>query len=180
MLKNTHSSYGTVQVYLHWLSALAVFGLFALGFWMVDLNYYSSWYKTAPHIHKSIGLLLLFATLFRIVWKLSQPKVEALSNNKLEALAGHVAHIALYALLLVVMTSGYLISTADGRGIDIFNWVTIPSLGELFADQEDIAGIVHEYAAYTIIALALLHALAALKHHFINKDQTLTRMTKFH
>jgi cytochrome b561 len=118
--------------------------------------------------------------LFRIVWKLSQHKVEALSNNNLEALAGHVVHIALYALLLVVMTSGYLILTADGRGIDIFNWVMIPSLGELFADQEDIAGIVHEYAAYTIIALALLHALAALKHHFINKDQTLTRMTKFH
>lgn len=178
MYKNTSNNYGLIAILFHWLSALAIFGLFGLGFWMVDLDYYSEWYRTGPHIHKSVGLLLLFVTLLRLVWKFFNPKPLALTDNKLEAKAGSIAHLTLYALMLIIMISGYLISTADGRGIEVFTWFTIPSAGELFADQEDVSGLIHEYAAYAIIGFATLHALAALKHHFINRDNTLTRMLK--
>ena len=58
MLLNTRENYGWVAKLLHWLVALAVFSLFGLGFWMVDLGYYDSWNKLAPHIHKSVGILL--------------------------------------------------------------------------------------------------------------------------
>ena len=72
--------------------------------------------------------------------------------------------------------SGYLISTADGRGIEVFNWFEVPGLGSFIENQEDLAGQVHEYAAYILIGLSSLHALAALKHHFMNKDNTLKKM----
>ncbi|NNN45222.1 MULTISPECIES: cytochrome b [Vibrio] len=163
-----------IQV-IHWLSALTVIGLFAVGLWMVDLSYYSEWYRTAPHWHKSIGLLLAAVTLLRIILRFvtTSPKVE---GNGLEKLAAKFMHLLLYVNLAILFTSGYLISTADGRGIDVFNWFTLPSVGALFNQQSDIAGTVHFYAAWTLIVMAFLHGLAALKHHFINKDNTLRKM----
>ena len=74
------------------------------------------------------------------------------------------------------MMSGYLISTADERGISVFGLFEVPGFGSLIDNQEDLAGVVHKYAAYLVIGLTLLHAAAALKHHFIDKDETLTRM----
>ena len=54
----------------------------------------------------------------------------------------------------------------------------VPGLGEFFLNQADIAGLVHKYTAYSLIALSLLHGLAAIKHHLIDKDDTLRRMTR--
>ena len=81
-------------------------------------------------------------------------------------------------LLAVLLMTGYLISTADGRGVEVFSLFTVPSMGEFIDNQEDIAGLIHEYVAWSLIIFAALHALAALKHHFINRDRTLTRMLK--
>jgi cytochrome b561 len=74
------------------------------------------------------------------------------------------------------MVSGYLISTADGRGIDVFGLFTVPATLQGIDHQEDVAGASHLVLAVTLIALALLHAGAALKHHFIDRDRTLRRM----
>ena len=87
-----------------------------------------------------------------------------------------ITHVFLYLLIFSLFVSGYLISTADDRGIDVFNWFSLGSLGRFFADQEDFSGMVHEYVAYVLIALASVHGLAALKHHFIDNDNTLVRM----
>ncbi len=167
--------YNGVAKIIHWLSALAIFSLFALGYWMVDLSYYSEWYKVAPHWHKSIGIILFAVTLFRLIWKvISQtPPIEGATWEKCGA---KVAHVLLYLLLFATFISGYMISTADGRGIDIFNLFTLPGLGSLIENQEDLAGELHFYLTYSLIALALLHAVAALKHHFMNKDNTLKKM----
>lgn len=175
--KNTENGYGLVAILLHWISVLLVFGLFGVGWWMVELNYYSEWYKTVPHWHKSTGLLFCALIVFRLIWKWLNPKPVVL-GSKLEKVAAKVAHLVLYGLLLAIFTSGYLISTADGRGIDVFNWFTVPGVGELFDKQEDIAGLVHEYLAYGLMVLVLIHALAAVKHHFVDKDQVLSRMLR--
>jgi len=144
---------------------------------MVELDYYSSWYKTAPALHKSIGLSLLVVTLCRMIWRTIDTKPEALQGHtKLEQAAGHYTHQFLYFLMLLVFVSGYMISTADGRGIEVFELFAVPGFGPLFENQEDIAGEVHEYATYLLVGLAFLHACAALKHHFIDKDETLKRM----
>tara|TARA_R110002126_G_scaffold160458_13_gene308142 strand:- start:4817 stop:5368 length:552 start_codon:yes stop_codon:yes gene_type:complete len=177
MLTNSATRYGMVSIILHWLVAVAIFSLFALGYWMVDLTYYSSWYRSAPYWHKSIGIMLFFLVIFRLFWRFSTQKPRALSSHSvLEKRLARITHIVLYLLLLLIMLSGYLISTADGRPIAVFDWFNVPALGELFPRQADIAGAIHQYLAYGLVGLSAFHALGALKHHFIDKDSTLRRM----
>lgn len=175
MKKTQVTQYNALARILHWLSAVVIVAMFAVGLWMVDLSYYSEWYKTAPDWHRSVGILLLLVTVFRLLWKAltASPQIE---GSKLEIAAAKAAHHSIYLLMMVIFISGYLISTSDGRGIEVFGWFTVPSLGELFTNQSDIAGAVHFYAAWLLIGLAALHALAALKHHFVNKDNTLRKM----
>lgn len=169
------TKYNLISKLLHWGSALLIIAMFAVGLWMVDLSYYSDWYKVAPYWHKSIGLCLFAVTLFRLIWKklTGAPKIEGAAW---EVVGAKIAHRLIYIILFSIFISGYLISTADGRAIDVFNWFSVPGLGSFFENQEDLAGIVHYYLALTLIALAIAHALAALKHHFINKDNTLKKM----
>lgn len=177
MLKNTENNYGLIAIVMHWVSVLLVFGLFGVGWWMVELDYYSEWYRTAPYWHKSIGLLFATFIIFRLLWKAFNRTPKGLGST-IEKKIAKLAHAVLYALMLAIFFSGYLISTADGRGIDVFDWFTVPGFGEFVSNQEDIAGLVHEYLAYGLITLVVLHAIAALKHHFIDKDEVLIRMLK--
>ncbi len=177
--KNNQNQYGLISKSLHWLSAIAVFGLFGLGYWMVDLDYYSQWYQQAPHWHESIGILLLFATGFRLAWRYIEGSPDTIaSHSNIEKKAAKVAIFFLYIALVVVLLSGYLITSADGKAIAIFDWFTFTALQLPIDNQEDVAGTVHYYLAYGVLILALLHAFAALKHHFIDKDTTLMRMIK--
>ena len=144
---------------------------------MVDLTYYHEWYKTAPDLHKSIGILLFVLMIFRLLWRYTQITPNHLeSHSALERKAGKITHTLLYLLIFATMITGYLISTADGRGIEVFSLVEVPGFGAMIENQEDIAGLVHKWLAYVLIGLATLHALAALKHHFIDKDNTLNRI----
>ena len=71
--KNNTTRYGHLSLLIHWLVAIVVYGMFALGLWMVSLGYYDTWYHQAPEIHKSIGMLLFFIMLFRVVWRFISP-----------------------------------------------------------------------------------------------------------
>jgi cytochrome b561 len=144
---------------------------------MVGLGYYDPWYKQGPDLHKSVGVLLFMVMVFRIIWQKIQVKPAVLSTHSdTEKKLGSLVHSFLYSVLFILMISGYLISTADGRAIDVFQVISIISFGELFIDQEDLSGIIHKYVAYILAFSVALHALAALKHHFIDKDKTLVRM----
>jgi len=177
--RNSTSHYGLVSILMHWLVALAVFGLFGLGYWMVGLDYYSGWYKTAPDLHKSIGLVLFAVMLLRVLWRWVSPAPASLPNHgRMTRLASKLGHGFLYLGLFVLMISGYLISTADGRGIEVFGLFEVPASLTSIPDQEDVAGLVHEYLAWALVIFAGVHALAALKHHFIDKDNVLNSMTK--
>jgi cytochrome b561 len=74
------------------------------------------------------------------------------------------------------MLSGYLISTADNRPIEVFGWFSVPATITSIPEQEDVAGLVHLVVASTLIGLVMLHAAAALKHHFIDRDRSLVRI----
>ncbi len=170
------ASYSLTQKLLHWLSAITVIGLFAVGWWMVELDYYNEWYQTAPHWHKSIGILLIMATVVRLIIKIKRPKVVPLASHaSWEKLVAKITHNILYLGLFLLFVSGYLIATADGEAISVFDWFEVPALWE-FDDNQDIAGAVHKWGAYSLIGLVLLHILGALKHHFIDKDETIRRM----
>ncbi|UPW19289.1 cytochrome b [Agarivorans sp. TSD2052] len=178
-IRNSVQGYGWLSIALHWLVAFSVFTLFGLGLFMVDLNYYSSWYQTAPMIHKSIGILLFATMLFRLLWRsLNQKPNSPEGHKKWEKQGAKLGHFLLYLVLFVLMISGYLISTADGRPISVFDWFDVPATITSINQQEELAGDIHEILAWTLIALVAGHALAALKHHFIDKDSTLVRMLK--
>jgi cytochrome b561 len=180
MLKNTSSAYGWVAIALHWFMAITIFSLFGLGLYMVELTYYDAWYKGSLDLHKSIGALLAVLLLMRIFWRIVNvtPNSADSTAGNVEIKAAHYAHLTLYLLMGLLMVTGYLISTADGRAIDVFGLVSIPALPFSFDNQEDIAGNIHEYIAWTLVLLAAGHGLASLKHHFINKNNTLLRMIK--
>ena len=177
-LRNTQGTYGLVAVFLHWLVALAVAGMFGLGYWMVGLTYYDSWYKQGPDIHRSLGVLLFTAMLLRVVWRLMNPRPEPVpGHRRWEVVAAHLAHGLLYVLLFVATVSGYLISTADGSSVIVFGWFDVPSITGRIKGMEDTAGVVHYWATWSVVVLAGIHALGALKHHFIDRDNTLRRMS---
>lgn len=177
MLKNSATQYGLIARLLHSIVALTVIGLFAVGLYMTDLTYYDELYKTAPHWHKSIGVLLALTMIFRVIWRVTNvtPTAEP-SHSQLIKLASHAGHILLYMLIFGIVISGYLISTADGSAISVFDWFEIPATLQGIDKQEDIAGEIHELLAFGLIGFAVLHGIAALKHHIIDKDNTLRKM----
>jgi cytochrome b561 len=174
---NTIDRFGLVAIVLHWVIALTIFGLFGLGWYMIDLSYFDRLNKILPAIHKSIGMLLILVFVFSVIWKLINltPKpVEG--STRFEIIAAKMAHLGLSGLMAVILITGYLIPTAKGMGISVFGWFEVPATITSIPVQEYVTGLIHKYLSYAIIGLALLHAAAALKHHFINKDDTLRRM----
>jgi len=176
-LLNSQATYGLVAVFLHWLVALTVAGMFGLGYWMVGLTYYDAWYKQGPDIHRSVGVLVFIAMLLRVVWRLMNPRPEPVpGHRRWERASAHLAHGLLYVLLFVAMVSGYLISTADGSSVSVFGWFDVPAITGRIKGMEDTAGVVHYWVTWSVVLLAGIHALGALKHHFIDRDNTLRRM----
>lgn len=180
MLRNTPQRFGFVTISLHWLMALTIAGLFALGLYMSDMSYADRFYHQAPWIHKSIGVLVFFTLMMRWIWHRFSPTPMPLPASRREHLAAKTAHALLYLLILATTISGYLMSTAKGHGVSVFDWFELPAVPAFLPAQEDLAGEIHEIIAYVLIALALLHAAAAIKHHFWNKDATLKRMLGRH
>lgn len=176
-LTNSEQRYGLVAVAMHWLVAAAVFGMFGLGLWMTGLTYYDPWYRLGPWWHKGIGTVLLALVLARLAWRAAGPRPAHLPGHRpWERRTAAVTHGLAYLLLLALPVSGYLISTADGRGLEVFDWFVVPALPAFVDNQEDVAGTVHLGLAWALIALAALHALGAFKHHFNDRDRTLLRM----
>lgn len=177
-LRNTEEHWGWPAVVLHWLSAVTVITLFMLGLWMTSLSYYDPWYKQGPYIHKSIGVLLFVLSIIRLLWRLNNSTPGSLpTHSAFEIKMARIAHNMLYSLLFAVMITGYLISTADGRPVEVFGLFQIPATLQGIDKQEDIAGVIHLILAVTLIVLVLVHGMAAIKHHIIDKDRTLMRMS---
>ena len=177
MVKNSKSSYGWLAIALHWLMALGIFFLFGLGLYMVELTYYDEWYRGSLELHKSLGIVLFLIWFGRLIWRWLNTKPE-IRGTALEKKAAHYVHLFMYALMLVLMLSGYFISTADGRGIEVFGLFEIPAMSISIENQEDIAGDIHWAIAWSLMLMVGLHSLAALKHQFIDKDGTLSRMIR--
>jgi len=175
MLRNTTHCYGFVAITLHWLMAVMVAGLFVLGDFMTRLDYYHPWYYAAPDWHRGVGVMAAMLLLLRWWWRLANP-LPAIAGPRWERLAALLVHRLFYLLMTVVTLSGYLITTAKGQGIDVFGLFSVPATLHGAKSQADIAGEIHRLSAWALMGLAPLHGLAALKHHFIDRDATLRRM----
>lgn len=175
---NTKNTYGLVAKIFHWLSALLILGLFSLGVWMVELDYEHAWYDRAAHYHESVGICFVVFMVLRVIWSMLSVAPEvSFKLSIIERFAARWVHRGLYFLCGIVFLSGYLIPTADGRSIDVFSWFSVPAVGvEWHHRQADMAGDIHFYAAYVLMLAACFHGVAALKHHFIDRDNTLKKM----
>ena len=174
-LRNNPYSFGLFSVLLHWVMAIGIIGLFILGKYIVDMDYYNPWYIKAPELHKGLGVAMALLLVIRMGWRLSNPRPKII-GKPWEQRAALSLHRIFYAMIAGIVISGYLITTADGKGLSVYNWFEIPASFYGYPNQEDIAGMVHEWLANLLIVLVVLHSLAALKHHFINRDCTLRHM----
>jgi cytochrome b561 len=176
-LLNTSSSYGLISILLHWAIALLLIVLIALGLWMTGLDYYHPWYREGPDIHRSLGVLVAGLLIGRLVWRgiNRQPALVA-TDKPWERHAARVTHWLLYLLPALLVVSGYMISTADGRALSVFGWFEIPAVVSGLDNQEDLAGDIHYFLALVLIGFICLHAAAAVKHQIVDRDARLWRM----
>jgi len=161
---------------LHWLMALMLFGLLALGFYMSDLPLspeklqYYSW-------HKWGGITVFMLVWLRLAWRVThRPPAYPLSMSAPQQLLAHGGHLALYGLMLIVPLSGWLMSSAKGVQTVWFGVLPLPDL--LAKDKELGKQLAELHSALNIGLLVLVgvHAAAALMHHLYFKDDILRRM----
>lgn len=176
-IKNTQTAFGSVAKSFHWLSALIVLALLSVGFYMAELG--ASPFKIQLYgLHKSFGLLVLFLVVGRIVWRLANVTPAPLpSHHKWERILSSLIHFLLYVGLIGMPLSGWLMSSAGDFPAMFFGLFDMPDLVDKDRDLFRLMREVHEIFAYALIAAVGLHFAGAVKHHFIDRDETLQRMS---
>lgn len=172
------SHFPAVTRILHWLIAVHMLGLIALGWWMIDLTYYSQWYNLAPFLHKAFGITVFLLGIALLIYRSARPMPKDHSGHTaMEVVASKIAHWILFIAVLTIPISGYLFTTAKGEGVSIFGLFTLPALVPVSNTVRDLAIDFHIYASYGLLAVIAAHAAGALKHHVVDRDRTLRRMT---
>jgi len=176
MLKNTPDSFGAVSKWLHWLTALAVFGMIPLGVYMHELPVGVEKFRLYG-IHKSIGICVLAVTVLRLLWWAQNPVPRPLGQRpKWEDNLARAVQTALYMALVGMPVSGWLMSSAANAPISVFGLVTLPDLIAPGEAAADLWRTVHFVLGLTLVAALALHVGGALRHHLSLKDDTLRRM----
>jgi cytochrome b561 len=173
------SRYTPIAITLHWLIGLMIVGLFCMGLYMSDLPFSPNKLKLYSW-HKWTGITILFLAFLRLIWRIThRPPSLPLNLKKYEKALAHGGHHFLYLLMFMIPFSGWIMSSAKGFPVVYFGLYQLPdlvskneALGEFFEE-------VHEILNYIMMALVAGHALAALKHHFIYKNDVLRRMLPF-
>ena len=173
---NTTERWGFVSIGLHWLTLLLILGLATVGLLMDELP--TSPLKIQVYaLHKSFGLTVLALTLLRLLWRLVAGAPQPVPGMpRWQQWAASGTHGLLYALLLAMPLSGWLYNSAAGFPLKWFGLVSLPKLTGFNTEVKHYAGETHETLFYVLAGLLLLHAAAALKHHYIDRDSTLKRM----
>lgn len=171
-VKSTTDRYGTVAIAIHWLTALAVFGLLVSGTIAHDLG--EDQRTGIVRVHAVVGSLVLLLTLFRIAWWVfadDRPSPVA-GMPAWQARAASLGHLALYVLLVVMAVSGLGTIILSGTFPILFGGEPgpLPHFSNL------VPRSVHGLAANLMILFIVLHVAAALHHQFIRRDRLLSRM----
>jgi cytochrome b561 len=174
MSDSTH--YTSTAKTLHWLISLMIFSLLILGFYMSDLPLspdklkFYSWHKWA-------GVTVFLLVIARLGWRITHtPPDMPEQMPQLQKVAATVFHFALYALMFLIPLSGWLMSSAKGFQTVWFGVFPIPDLLPKDKVVGDALKEVHEALNLLLIGILFVHVLAALKHHFIDKDEVLKQM----
>ena len=165
---------------LHWLMAILFFGLLALGFYMPDLPLSPEKLKLYSW-HKWAGVTAFLLVWLRLFWRVThRPPALPVSMPKTMQLAAHAGHFLLYVLMIAIPRSGWLMSSAKGFQTVWFGVLPIPDLLDKNKELGDLLKNVHASLNLLFVAVIVGHIGAALKHHFIDKDDILKRMLPNH
>jgi cytochrome b561 len=161
---------------LHWLMAILLFGLLALGFYMHDLPVSPQKLQLYAW-HKWAGVTAFLLVLLRLAWRLTHaPPALPESMSKRLQLAAHAGHLALYGLMFAIPLSGWLMSSAKGFQTVWFGVLPLPDLLEKNKAIGDLLQTVHMSLNLLFAVTIAGHVGAALKHHFIDRDDILIRI----
>ena len=176
-LRSTPTAWGAIAKMFHWLVAALVIFSTGYGWWMSHVAERAG--RLALYqFHSSIGYDLLFLLLLRLAWRLID-RTPALPGNLLhwERVAAHFSHVLLYLLTLAASIGGWLLLGTFSRTIQgtLFGLVAVPP-PVLDRSLHRVMEAGHEFVSYALLALIAVHVAAALRHHFIKKNDILRRM----
>lgn len=185
---NSSTRFGLVAIVLHWLIAGLFLAMVAIGLTMTSLALTHPWTFPLYQLHKSLGVTIFALVGLRLIWRFAGlVPAPPRTLKPWERAVARATHGGLYALLLAMPLSGWVIVSASPLGIPtmLYGLVKLPHIGAIASrpDKEAIealASLVHETLAWTAVALVALHVAAALRHHFVLKDDVLTRMLPSH
>ena len=179
-MKNAASNYTRTAIALHWLMAIAFVALFTLGLYMADLPLSPDKLKLYSW-HKWAGVSLFLLAIIRLSWRLThRPPALPTHMPRGEQFIAHAAHHLIYVVMFAVPLSGWLMSSAKGIQTVLFGVWPIPDLLDRNKELGNLLQTVHWGLNLFFAALIVGHVAAALKHHFIDKDDVLTRMLPKH
>jgi cytochrome b561 len=171
--------YTHTAITLHWLVALLIFAAFPLGVYMHDLPLSPDKLRLYSY-HKWIGVTVFVLAVIRLSWRATH-RAPAMPENmpNWEKFAAHATHYALYVLIFAIPLSGWLMSSAKGFQTVWFGVLPLPDLVGKDKALGDLLHEVHEVFNFLLLGLVAGHVGAALKHHFIERDDILARMLPF-
>ncbi len=181
------SRYDSVAIALHWVIALGILVQIVMGLGMAHLAIPVGLKFQLYQLHKSIGITVLFAVFLRVLWRLThKPPALPAAMPVLERRAADGAHLALYGFMLALPLTGWVLVSVSPYNIPtvlfgLIPWPDLPILSTLQdkTTADSVAGFIHSRLAWVMAALVGLHALAALRHHFVLRDGILSRMLPF-
>ncbi len=175
-IRNDAQRWGWVSLGIHWLTVVMVLCLCGVGLLMDELA--NSPTKVQVYaLHKSFGLTVLGLTVLRLLWRLVAGAPEPVPGTpRWQVWAANLTHGALYVVLLAMPLSGWLFNSASGFPLKWFGQFSLPKLSGYDPDVKAFAHDLHETLFLVLAAIVTLHALAALKHHYLDRDRTLVRM----
>jgi cytochrome b561 len=168
--------YSGVAIALHWLMALAIVGMLGVGLWMTGLK--NSPAKIEVYTwHKWVGLTVMALALVRLLWRVHRPPpFLAESIPAWQVTTAAYTHRLLYTLMLAMPLTGWLQNSAAGFPLTWFGLFKVPALVPRDKAAFAFWQQTHEWLAWALLGLIALHVLAALKHHLVDKDDTLRRI----
>ena len=175
-LRNTTARWGSLAQLLHWLIVVLVIAQVALASLAADLPLGLKKLAMLAR-HKSVGITILALVLARLAWRSFNPTPALPSTLRpYEKVLAHGTHAALYVLLILLPLSGWIMSSARNFAVSWFNLLQLPNL--VAPNQRLYQAMIstHHVLAWILGGIVTVHVLAALKHHFVLKDDVLRRM----
>ena len=176
---NPSTHYTAAAKALHWVIAALIVTQFVLANLAQDLPIGMHKLSLLAR-HKSVGMTILMLAILRLAWRFRNPP-PALPPDMMpvERLLARGTHAAFYILLFAMPLTGWMMSSAKNYSVSWFGLFTWPNLISQSDDAFIFLRATHDYLSKALFAIAVLHILAALKHHFWNKDTVLLRMLPF-